>query len=59
MSTVKTITTALVRRRSASELMAFLVEDIDRVAAQLGRWSRTDASLVVHSSTTTQEHVLP
>jgi nitronate monooxygenase len=30
----------LVRRRSAAELMAFLVEDIDRVAAQLGRWSR-------------------
>jgi nitronate monooxygenase len=48
----------LVRRRSASELMAFLVDDIDRVAAQLGRWTRTDASHAVHSSTSTQEHIL-
>lgn len=30
----------LVRRRSAAELMAFLVEDIARVADRYGRWSR-------------------
>ena len=41
----------LVRRRSAAELMAFLLEDIDRVAAQLGRWMRTDGADPGHTST--------
>jgi nitronate monooxygenase len=47
----------LVRRRSVAELMAFLVEDIDRVAARFGRWSRGGHTHAGHPSTLSQEQV--
>jgi hypothetical protein len=35
--------------------MAFLVEDTDRVAAQLGRWSRNERHFAGLTSPSTQE----